>query len=133
MNSDDKIKEFGKIKVSKFDDESDKKVTLEWDIRPTITEVLDTYYDLDNTIEEPMIIVKRDESEEVGVKRGGCVEKEKASDYCPKSVDMELAEGTIDVGDHYRRKFEPYKEKRKTSECTKKPKEGTKATYLMIE
>ncbi|KAF0457807.1 hypothetical protein F8M41_001149 [Gigaspora margarita] len=52
VKSDDKIKEFEKIKVSKVDDKSDKKVPLERDIRLTVTEVLDAYYDLDETVEE---------------------------------------------------------------------------------
>ncbi|CAG8770272.1 889_t:CDS:2, partial [Gigaspora margarita] len=40
----------GEVKVN---DKSDKKVPLEWNIRLTVTEVLDAYYDLDETVEEP--------------------------------------------------------------------------------
>ncbi|RIB24651.1 hypothetical protein C2G38_2168078 [Gigaspora rosea] len=48
MKSNDKIKEFSKIKVSEVDNEKDKEVKLERDIRPTIyLDVLDTYYGLD--------------------------------------------------------------------------------------
>ncbi|CAG8821635.1 41549_t:CDS:2, partial [Gigaspora margarita] len=40
----------GRVKVN---DKSDKKVPLEQGIRLTVTEVLDAYYDLDETVEEP--------------------------------------------------------------------------------
>ncbi|CAG8804475.1 23309_t:CDS:2, partial [Gigaspora margarita] len=44
--------EFEKIKVSKVGNESNKKVILEQNIKPTITKVFDTYYHLDEPMEE---------------------------------------------------------------------------------
>ncbi|KAF0470346.1 hypothetical protein F8M41_025378 [Gigaspora margarita] len=143
--------------------------------KPTATEVLDAYYNLDKTIEEPFdkaisgfneeqeneieILLQKVVAEcefiEVEVGRSKCVEKEVASDHCPESIDMELAEGTIDVGDHYQRKVESHKKNARHRNGTKtrlkwkmteklkwktlvpvvqrKPKDRMKKNYLMIE